>query len=60
MDKEDVVHVYNGLLLSHKKEQNRVNGKEIQNRGDMCVYIYMILFDVQQKLTWHCKATIFH
>ena len=22
MDKEDVVHVYNGILLSHKKEWN--------------------------------------
>ena len=22
IDKEDVVHVYNGILLSHKKEQN--------------------------------------
>ena len=22
MDKEDVVHMYNGILLSHKKEQN--------------------------------------
>ena len=22
MDKEDVVHIYNGLLLSHKKELN--------------------------------------
>ena len=22
MDKEDVVHIYNGLLLSYKKEQN--------------------------------------
>ena len=22
MDKEDVVHIYNGLLLSHKKESN--------------------------------------
>ena len=21
MDKEDVVHIYNGILLSHKKEQ---------------------------------------
>ena len=28
-----------------------LNGKEIQNRGDMCVYIHTILFDVQQKLT---------
>ena len=23
MDKEDVVHMYNGILLSYKKEQNR-------------------------------------
>ena len=22
MDREDVVHIYNGILLSHKKEQN--------------------------------------
>ena len=22
MEKEDVVHIYNGILLSHKKEQN--------------------------------------
>ena len=22
MDKEDVVHIYNGILLSHKKERN--------------------------------------
>ena len=22
VDKEDVVHIYNGILLSHKKEQN--------------------------------------
>ena len=22
MDKEGVVHIYNGILLSHKKEQN--------------------------------------
>ena len=22
MDKEDVVHIYNGILLCHKKEQN--------------------------------------
>ena len=24
MDKEDAVHIYNGVLLSHKKEQNWV------------------------------------
>ena len=24
MDKEDVVHIYNGILLSHKKKRNTV------------------------------------
>ena len=24
MDKEDVVHIYNGILLNHKKEWNNV------------------------------------
>ena len=24
MDKEDVGHIYNGILLSHKKERNNV------------------------------------
>ena len=24
MDKEDVAHIYNGILLSHKKERNNV------------------------------------
>ena len=24
MHKEDMVHIYNGILLSHKKEQNNV------------------------------------
>ena len=24
MDKEDVVHIYNGILLSHKKEWNAI------------------------------------
>ena len=24
MDKDDVVHTYNGILLSHKNEQNNV------------------------------------
>ena len=24
MDKEDVAHIYNGILLSHKKERNWV------------------------------------
>ena len=30
MDKEDVVHIYNGILLSHKKQQNWVICKDVQ------------------------------
>ena len=26
MDKEDVVHIYSGILVSHKKERNDVIG----------------------------------
>ena len=29
MDKEDVVHIYNGMLLSHKKEHIWVSSKEM-------------------------------
>ena len=48
-----------------------LNGKEIQKRGEIYIHIYiyiyrererereLIYFAVQQKLTQHCKATIF-
>ena len=29
MDKEDVVHIYNGILLSHKKEHIQVSSNEV-------------------------------
>ena len=29
MDKEDVVHIYNGILLSHKKELNRAICRDV-------------------------------
>ena len=29
MDKEDVAHIYNGILLSHKKERNWVICSEV-------------------------------
>ena len=29
MDKEDVAHIYNGILLSHKKKQNWVICSEV-------------------------------
>ena len=33
MDKEDVVHIYNGILLSHKKEQNWVICRDVDGPG---------------------------
>ena len=29
MDNEDVVHIYSGIILSHKKEQNNTEGPKI-------------------------------
>ena len=34
MDKEDVVHVYNGILLSHKKEPNWVICRDVDGPRD--------------------------
>ena len=31
---------------------------EIQKRGDICIYIKLIHFAMQQKLTQHCKAIL--
>ena len=34
MDKEHVVHIYNGILLGHKKEQNWVIGRDVYGPRD--------------------------
>ena len=34
MDKEDVVHIYNGILLSHKKEWNNAICSNMNGPGD--------------------------
>ena len=34
MDREDVVHIYNGILLSHKKEQNWVICRDVDGPRD--------------------------
>ena len=34
LDKEDVVHVYNGILFSHKKERNWVICRDVDGPGD--------------------------
>ena len=39
IDKEDVVHIYNIILLSHKKEQNWVICREVEL---LCLLVGMI------------------
>ena len=34
MNKEDVVHIYNGILLSYKKERNGVICKDVDGPRD--------------------------
>ena len=34
MDKEDVVHIFNGILFSHKKEQNNAICSNMVATGD--------------------------
>ena len=34
MDKEDVVHIYNGVLLTQKKEQNSAVCREVDGPRD--------------------------
>ena len=59
MGKEDVVHIYNGILLSHKKEWKSAIGSNMdafndiilsevsQKEKDMCYHLY-----VESKI-WH-------
>ena len=34
MDREDVAHIYNGILLSHKKEYNNAICSNMEGPGD--------------------------
>ena len=34
MDKEDVVHIYNGILLSHKRERNFLICRDVDGPRD--------------------------
>ena len=52
MDKEDALHIYNGILLSHKKQNN-----------DICSKMYgpkaVILNEVRQRKTYHMISLIY-
>ena len=64
MDKEDVVCVYNGILLGHKKERNVIWSKMHGPRDYHTNYEvsqtekdkYMILFIVKVKVTQSCPT----
>ena len=47
MDKEVVVHIYNGILLSHKKERNWVICRDVD--GPRCGWVFVIQSEVSQK-----------
>ena len=36
VDKEDVVHIYNGILLSHKEEQIWISSSEVDESKACC------------------------
>ena len=48
------------MLCDHLEGRNREVGRETQEGGDMGIYVYieLIHFVIQQKLTQHCKAII--
>ena len=49
------------MLCDHLEGWDREGGREKQEGRDMGIYVYiqLINFVVQQKLTQHCKAIIF-
>ena len=50
----------NSVLCDHLEGWDREDGREIQEGGDMGIYVYvqLIHFVIKQKLTHHCKAII--
>ena len=48
------------MLCDHLEGWDREGGREMQEGGDMGIYVYieLIHFVVQQKLTHHCKEII--
>ena len=48
------------MLCDHLEGWDREGGREAPEGGDMgtCVCIWLICFDVQQKVTQHCDVII--
>ena len=66
MDKEDMVHIYNGILLSHKKEWNWVICRDIDRPRDchtewskserekQISYINAYIWKLEKQYRWTC------
>ena len=52
--------VISSMLCDHLKGCDKEGGRETQEGGDMEIHVFMQLihFAIQQKLTQHCKAII--
>ena len=48
------------MLRDHLEGWDREGGREMQEEGDMGLYVYvqLIHFVIKQKLTHHCKVII--
>ena len=59
-DKEDVVHIYNGILLSHKKERNWVICRDVDGYRDCHTewskseisYINAYIWNLEKRYRW--------
>ena len=70
MDKEDVVHIYNGILLSHKKEQNWVICRDVDGPKDchtewskpekenQISYINTYMWNLEKWYRWTCLQSM--
>ena len=63
MDKEDMVHIYNGILLSHEKEEiwvsdNEVNELRVKSEREkqiLCINIYKVKVKAAQSCLTLCE-----
>ena len=59
MDKEDVVHTYSGILLSHKKEQNCAVCRDMGEPRDCHIEWLKLTFTASVKMfNYYCLCMI--
>ena len=60
MGSSRIAQEISSVLCDHLEGWDREGGREMPEGGDMGIYVYvkLIHFVIQQKLTHHCKAII--